>query len=205
MIDPVEILLNLTNPRRGNPLDYKGNVSRCRVCQSIFHWEKDCWNTTTERLQQFTVEAFYTAILNSGASKTICGKTWLRCSEEILPKEKHELIHSEPSTSIFKFGDSRKVQSKLRVTIPAKINSTDVSIVTDLVNDDIPLLLSKEAMKKANTQIDLSPDSFFMFGTKPPLIFTNSGHYAIEYLLVKGYLLKNLMKRNKEIFYMQKQ
>ena len=93
----------------------------------------------------------------------------------------------------------------MRVTIPAKINSTDVSIVTDLVNDDIPLLLSKEAMKKVNTQINLSSDSFFMFGTKPPLIFTNSGHYAIEYLLVKGYLLKNLMKRNKEIFYMQKQ
>ena len=26
-------------------------------------------------------------------------KTWLRCYEETLPKEKQELIHSEPNTS----------------------------------------------------------------------------------------------------------
>ena len=148
-------------------MDYKENVSRSRVCQSIFHWQKDCLDKnvsevtlyqsvlhTEETLQQFTGETFCAAILDSGASKTVCGKTWLRCSEETLPKEKQELIHSEPSTSIFKFGDGRKVQSIMKVTIPAKISNTDVSIVTDLVNDDILLLLSKEAMKKVNTQID---------------------------------------------------
>ena len=30
-----------SNPRRGNPLFYRGNVSRFWVCQSILHWEKD--------------------------------------------------------------------------------------------------------------------------------------------------------------------
>ena len=67
----------------------------------------------------------------------------------------------------------------MKVTIPAKINNTDVSIVTNSVNDDIPLLLSKEAMKKANTQINFSSDSDFMFGTKQPLLVTTSGHYVI--------------------------
>ena len=67
----------------------------------------------------------------------------------------------------------------MKVTIPAKINKTDISIITDLVNDDILLLVFKEAMKKANTQIDFSSDSVFMFGTKQSLIVTTSGHYAI--------------------------
>ena len=67
----------------------------------------------------------------------------------------------------------------MKVTIPAKINNSDVSIVTNSVNDDIPLLLSKEAMKKANTQINFSSDSDFMFGTKQPLIVTTSGQYVI--------------------------
>ena len=57
----------------------------------------------------------------------------------------------------------------MKVTIPAKIKNTNGSIVTDLVNNDIPLLLSKEAMKKANTQIDFSSDSVFTFSiTHPP-------------------------------------
>ena len=42
----------------------------------------------------------------------------------------------------------------MKVTIPVKIKNAGVSIVTDLVNDDILLLLSKEVMKKANTQSD---------------------------------------------------
>ena len=46
----------------------------------------------------------------------------------------------------------------MKVTIPVKINNTDVSTATDLVNDDIPLLWSKEAMKKAKTQIHFSSD-----------------------------------------------
>ena len=109
------------NPRRGNPLDYKGNVSGCRVCQSIFQWEKDCPDKNAsevtlyhsilhmeEILPQFTGEAFCTAFFKC-KSKTVCGKTWSRCYEETLPKEKQELIHSEKSTSIFKFGDGRKV------------------------------------------------------------------------------------------------
>ena len=67
----------------------------------------------------------------------------------------------------------------MKVTIQAKINNTEVSIVTDLVNDHIPLLLSKEAMKKANKQIGFSSDSVFMFGTKQSLLVTTSGHYTI--------------------------
>ena len=186
-------------------MDYKGNVSRCRVFQSIFHWEKDCPDKNAsevtlyqsilhvEETLQFTGEAFCTATLDSEASKTVCSKTWLRCYEEILPKEKKEFIHSEPSTSIFKFGDWRKVQSIMKVTIPAKINNTDVSIVTDLVNDNITFLLSKEPIKKANTQINFSSDSVFMFNTKQPLM----GHYAIP--IVERASLEKLNEKKQRI------
>ena len=90
-----------SNPKRRNPLDYKGNASRCRVCQSIFHCEKDKMlvkllytklSCTRKKyyMQHFTGEAICTAILGSGASKTVFSKTWLRCFEETLPKEKQE-------------------------------------------------------------------------------------------------------------------
>lgn len=74
----------------------------------------------------------------------------------------------------------------MKVNIPAKINNTNVSIVIDLVNDDIPLLLSKEIMKKANAHINFSSDSVFMFGNKQPKQLQLRD--TLQYLLVKGYL-----------------
>ena len=205
-----------SNSRRENPLDYRVNVSRCKVCQSTFRRAKDCPNKnatevtlyqsilhTEEALQQFTGEAFCAAILDSGASKTVCGKTWLRCYEETLPKEKQELIHSEPSTGSFKFGDGRKVQSIMKVTILAKINNTDRSIVTDLINDNAPLLLFKEAIKKANSKIDFSSDSVFMFGSKVPVIVTTSGHYTIP--IGELAALEEHNEKKQKLFYKQKQ
>ena len=58
----------------------------------------------------------------------------------------------KPST--FRFGDRRGVTSKMTVILPATIGHTKVNIKTDVVEADIPLLLSKYSMKKADTTID---------------------------------------------------
>ena len=50
-------------------------------------------------------------------------------------------------------------------------------IAADVVESDIPLLLSKDAMKKSSTIIDFENDSVLMFGKKMDLCCTDSGHY----------------------------
>ena len=50
---------------------------------------------------------------------------------------------------------------------------------TDVVDTDIPLLLSKNVMKKSSTVIDFDKATAFMFGEEQKLIKTTSGHYAI--------------------------
>ena len=52
-------------------------------------------------------------------------------------------------------------------------------ITTDIVNNDIPLLLSKEAMKKANMKLDLVNDKAEIFGEEVTLQNTSSGHYCV--------------------------
>ena len=54
-----------------------------------------------------------------------------------------------------------------------------VNIHTDVICMDITLLLSKNAMKKAQAVLDFKNDSLLLFGKKHPLLFTNSGHYCI--------------------------
>ena len=68
---------------------------------------------------------------------------------------------------------------KKQVKIHASIGSQDIFIESDVVDSDIPMLLSKSAMKKANTTIDFQSDRVTMLEQKQQVIITTSGHYAI--------------------------
>ena len=64
-----------------------------------------------------------------------------------------------------------------RAKIPVHIESK-CFIETD-VECELPLLLSKNAMKKANTVINFENDKVTMFGKDINLIFTSTGHHAV--------------------------
>ena len=50
---------------------------------------------------------------------------------------------------------------------------------TDIVDNDIPLLMSKSAMKKAEMKLDVVNDEAEIFGKEVKLENTSSGHYSI--------------------------
>ena len=54
-----------------------------------------------------------------------------------------------------------------------------MNIVTDVIDCDLPLLLSRSAMQKAGTKIDFRRDKVTTFGKEQDLHFTTSGHYCI--------------------------
>ena len=184
------------NKKGRNPIDRFGNYLKCNICESINHlapkcpdrnYSNDTYNITLYQsnlnsencFKRFTGESFGAAVLDSGASKTVCGKTWIKCYTDSLNEKEKGLIKSYDSENIFKFGDGRKVKSLQKVIIPAKIGTEKVMIETDVVNEEIPLLLSKDTMKKADTEIDFKNDSVKMLGQKQNLIITTAGHYAI--------------------------
>ena len=49
----------------------------------------------------------------------------------------------------FKFGGGTRLKSTAEYSLPAVIAGKEVTINTDVVDSDIPLLLSRSAMKKA--------------------------------------------------------
>ena len=123
-------------------------------------------------MQHFTGESFSAAVLDSGASKTVCGETWMNCYKETLSVEDQNSITSEPSSTYFKCGYGRKV--------PSTIGGQKVSTRTDIVKEEICLLLSKESMKKANIHIDFANDKVTMFGNQQDLLTASCGHYAVS-------------------------
>ncbi len=101
-----------------NPVDREGNVTRCRICDSKFHWHQDCTvkakgpdkitlfqakDIDNEETRVFVGETLNCAVLDSGCSQTVCGKNWLRCFQESLDDEAK--INERPSHATFKFGN----------------------------------------------------------------------------------------------------
>lgn len=189
--------------KKGNPLDRFGRTSRCRICQSTHHWQRDCPHKgekqetahvtedpddveqcnitlfTQEKMtvnEVFVVECRNAAIIDTACTRTVCGEKWLKDYQNTIADEMKQFYSHKP----FKFGDGKVIYSMKRVTIPAVIGSTQCDIDTEVVCADIPLLLSKASLKKAGTILDLQNDKVTMFGQPIELQFTASGHYCVD-------------------------
>ena len=186
-----------------NPADGSGRTTKCFICKSVYHWARDCPNQSESNQAQMDAEyeevhvTLFTkglesecqshllgdtigcAVLDSGCSRNVCSDKWLHCYIESLSDAQRQQLTYEHSDRKFRFGDNRVLTSMTKATIPANIGNNEVMFETDVISNEIPLLLSKEAMKKANTVIDFQNDKVTMFGKQIDLLFASSGHYVI--------------------------
>ena len=66
----------------------------------------------------------------------------------------------------FKFGHGNKLNSLYKVILPCVIADIEVNIIIHVVDSDIPLLLSKDAMKRAGTCLNFKDDTVMMLKKK---------------------------------------
>ena len=127
----------------------------------------------------FLSETLGSAVLDSGASSTVCGTKWYKCFLETLMDAQKKKIVKIKGVRAFEFSNGNKLNSLYKVILPCVIANIEVSIITDVVNSDIPLLLSKDAMKRAGTCLNFEDDTVTMLKKKIPLSCISSGHYYI--------------------------
>ena len=142
--------------------------------QVILFQNKEETNNTT-KVKSLVAESFNSAVLDSAASKTVCGYMWFKVFCESQP----HAIPTHPSSARYKFGASQPVVATKCAVIAAVLGKKVIHISTDIVDIDIPFLLSREAMKKLNMIINFGTDSATILGTTYPLTITSSGHYTI--------------------------
>ena len=135
--------------------------------------------TTDDARSKFCRETYGCGILDSGCSKNVCGVSWLDAYLDTLSEDDLKLVEYKESDATFKFGNPTIYSSIHQVTFPARIGSKNVDIIADVIDVDIPLLISKIAMKKANTIIDFKNDKVTMFGETISVRFTSTGHYCV--------------------------
>lgn len=121
-----------------------------------------------------------TAVIDTTCSKTIVGLFWYENFLKNLSIADQERIKINPSKTLFKYFDGSKMRSLKRVTFPVIIAGTNCRIEAELVEEDIPLLLSKQSLKKAGTVIDIKNNKAIMFNRVINLHISDTGHYCID-------------------------
>ena len=205
-----------TSDKGMNPPKPNGEISRCVICDSKYHWAKSCpekhrannfvgmcenddFYTDEESceinlfqssvaendLEGLVGETLGCAVLDSGCNKVVTGEVWFNCYKDTLEENERSKLTTIPSQQIFKFGEGKSFPSLGKVRLPATIGSKKVTIETEIVTANIPLLLSKELMKKTKTVLDFNNDNVEMLGEVQKLIETSSGHYAIPITITK--------------------
>ena len=107
-----------------------------------------------------------------------------------LCEENQQHIQYSESNHMYWFGDGKKVKATHSAKIPALNGNNYILIQADLIENEVPLLLSKSSMKKAEMTLDFQNDITNAFGEKIPFITTSSGHYAIPITKAKQIIMK---------------
>ena len=180
-----------------NPDGPDGQPLRCLSCDSVRHLMKQCphsyENLTKPNVENgvlFTgnkpqetlillAESAYSAVLDSACTSTVAGEAWINCYMDSLDPSIRDKVVEQSSDTLFKFGGGTVLQSTKKVIFPCMIAGTECEIQADVVSSDIPLLLSKDSMKRAKMKLDLENDSASIFGKDVQLQCTSSGHYCV--------------------------
>ena len=186
-----------------NPTDESGAITKCFICKSPNHWARDCTGQSTNEqfnenyyeeevhITLFTKgvnnevssgllgETLGCAVLDSGCSRTVCSDKWLHCFIQTLDANEQNRVKYQDSRKRFRFGDSKLYNSMTTATIPVTIGDKKILMDTDVIDNEIPLLLSKPAMKQLSTKMDFENDQVSMLGNRIDLKFASSGHYII--------------------------
>ena len=173
--------------KRRNPLGANGRLFLCKSCGSYRHLIADCpdsWENmnnlkgneirnnqlvlftkheTDDNVQQgFTNSNF--AVLDSACSTTVCGENWLNNYLQTLNRSDRRKVQQKGSRTTIKFGGGRMLKSEWEYWLQVVIAGKEVKVRTEVVKSDIPLLLSREAMKTVGVKIDLEKDIVTIFG-----------------------------------------
>ena len=129
-------------------------------------------------LEQMVSETLNSAIVDSGCNKSVSGQNWLACYTDTLP-EGYDLEEKE-SENCFQFGPSKVYPSLKQVNLPVNLGGLQARVSIDVVEAEVPFLLSKSSLKAAEAVLDFVKDTLVVKGGREiQLEHTSNGHYAI--------------------------
>ena len=137
----------------------------------------------SKELTKFTKEAVNAAALDTCCSSNVAGSKWFDIYKQSLPENLQDMvIGPKPSNKRYLFGNQGILSAVAGYKVPVMIGGEQSTIELDVINSDIPLLMSKPEMKKRNMILDMPNDRIWIGKKEIPLKTTSAGHYVLSLL-----------------------
>ena len=88
-------------------------------------------------------------------------------------------VNKKTESCSFRFGNGNSYSSQVLYTIPITLGDIQATIDTHVIECDIPLLMSRESLKRAYAEIDFKSDTIRMFGQVIPTKTSQTGHLLL--------------------------
>ena len=131
-------------------------------------------------------EASTCAVIDSDCTSNVCGSSWMNSYISCLTEEQKKSVVSKPSNRLFRFGGEALYKSVGMCTIPAKLANKYIFVQCDVVESEVPLLLSRKTLKKMKAVINFENDTACILGERINLSITSSGHHCVNILPENG-------------------
>lgn len=132
-----------------------------------------------KKLSKLVDECQGCALLDSGCSKTVAGLSWYTKYFNELSDYDKKTVTETSSNSLFTFGDGECKRSMKCVVMPCYIDGKRSTMEVEIVEGGIPLLLSRNSMKKGKMILDFENDMLVIGDRSIKLRMANSGHYLL--------------------------
>ena len=119
-------------------------------------------------------------VIDCGCTKTVNGKAWLDSYVETLSRSDRMLIEYHKDNTKFRFGDGPVSISNQMVVIPITLGSRKFKLHSCVVDNDVPLLISRTSLKRAEADIRFGKDELWISGEHIPIVEFQSGHMGVS-------------------------
>ena len=127
----------------------------------------------------FVSQAVGWAIMDSGATRTVCGEAnWNKIVEWLNLRDMEPNIDKE--TKDFRFGDGAMVRSLFRAIIPVCVGKTWRQLAVHVLPGYTPLLLARPDLEDWQVVVDYGKKSVMVGEVPVKPAFTSNGHYMIN-------------------------
>ena len=175
--------------KQPNEPDRFGRPRQCRECMSIYHLEDKCpelennivlFTDDVAPASNLLEETLGCLVVDSGCIHTVCGTVWLQSYLESLSCKDRKSVTTEGGSSLFRFGNGKCFRSLKKVTIPIYLGKVRSRIMTDVIDCEIPLLFSKNSLKRGDGSINFAQDTIRILKQDLTLENTSTGHYILR-------------------------
>ena len=117
-----------------------------------------------QNLNNLVNESKDCAIVDSGCVTTVCGNPWADTFIDSLSPELRSQIEVQPSNQTFTFGDGKTYTSKRKIKLPCWLGGLRGEFYTDVIDCNIPLLLSRKSMKAIDAVLHFKKEEMTIQG-----------------------------------------